>query len=212
MDNTLKNTDKNFPKLLKQIYESPSEIYCLGNVDLLNEEKIIAVVGSRQMSRYGKEAINILIPELVKNNFVIVSGMALGVDAEVHKVCLENKGKTIAVLASGVDVVSPKSNEWIYKMILENNGLIISEYKNATMPQKENFLKRNRIVAGISKGVLVIEGGRRSGSLVTAKLALEQGREVMAVPGRINDENSWTPNYLIKNGAIIVTELQDVFL
>ncbi len=211
MSVAIKLEDNLYPKSLKNIYDCPQIIYALGNVNLLKEKKILAVVGSRKMSQYGKEIVKKFVPELVKNNWVIVSGMALGIDAEVQKVVLENKGKTIAVLASGVDVVSPRSNKWLYEKILENNGLIISEYKNGTVPNRIKFLERNKIIAGLSLGVMVIEGALKSGTLVTAKLALEQGREVLAVPGRIDEENSKTPNFLIKNGANIITNIEDVW-
>lgn len=202
--------DKRFPKLLREIPDCPGKLFCLGNLDLLKENKKIAVVGSRQMSWYGQSMVRNLVPELVRNNWVIVSGMALGIDAEAHKICLENKGKTIAVLASGVNIISPKSNEYIYQNILKNGGLIVSEYKDNTLVQNVNFLRRNRIISGMSLGVLVVEGSQRSGSLVTAKMALEQGREVMAVPGRISDENSFTPNFLIKNGGLLVMTADDI--
>jgi len=208
----INKNDKKFSQLLGQIEDCPKKIYCLGNVDLLQEKKIIAVVGSRQMSEYGKMIINKLVPELVKENFVIVSGMAFGVDAEVQKVCVENQGKTVAVLAGGVDVISPLGNKWLYEKILKNNGLIVSEWPDKTEPSKINFLKRNRIVSGLSLGVLVIEGSVKSGTRVTARLAAEQGREVFCVPGRIDDDNSFAPNFLIKNGAVMITEISDIII
>ena len=197
-------------ELLKQISDCPKKLFCLGNEELLKEKKLVAVVGSRKMSEYGKWVIGMMVPELVKNGIVIVSGMAFGVDAEAHRVCMENGGKTIAVLASGVDMVSPKSNQWVYEMILKNKGLIVSEYKNGTEPSAEKFLARNRIISGLSQGVLVIEGAKKSGAMNTASNAAKQGREVWAVPGRINDENSATPNWLIKNGAKLITEAEEI--
>jgi DNA processing protein len=206
----IKRGEANFPEELRVITESPRSIYCLGNTELLQHNKKIAIVGSRMMSRYGQEAIKILVPELVKNDFCVVSGMAFGIDAEVHKVCLDYGGKTIAVLASGVNVVSPKGNEKIYKEILYKDGLIISEYPDSTNPQKMNFVKRNRIISGLAFGVLIIEGNNKSGTLTTGKMAVEQGKEVMAIPGRINEPNSFAPNYFIKNGAYIITEPKDI--
>lgn len=188
----------------------PEKLYCLGNTELLKERGLLAVVGSRNMSEYGKRMVNKLVPEFVKAGITIVSGMALGVDAEAQKVCIENGGKTIAVLASGVDVASPVSNKWLYEMILKNDGLIVSEFENGTWPSADKFLQRNRIVSGLSKGTVVIEGSHRSGTLVTARLAAEQGREVWAVPGRVEDTNSAAPNYLIRNGANIVIEAQEI--
>lgn len=199
----INKTDNLFPGLLKEINDCPGKIYCLGNVELLNRS-CVAVVGSRQMSDYGKEVIYKIVPMLAKK-FVIVSGMAFGVDAEVGRVCVENGGQTIAVLAGGVDVVSPRGNQWLYDLILKNGGLIVSEWPDKTEPKKENFIRRNRIISGLCWGVVVIEGGKHSGSLATARIAAEQGREVYAVPGRITDPNSWTPNFLIKNGANSLT-------
>lgn len=188
---------------------SETKRYYLGDKTLLRQ-KSIAVVGSRNMSEYGKEVVNWLVPCLVKKGYVVVSGMALGVDAEVHKACLEAGGKTVAVLASGVDVVSPKSNEWIYNRILAEGGLIVSEYANGTQPRAIQFLERNRLVADLSSGVVVVEGAKRSGTLVTAKFALELNKEVYAIPGRLNDVNSWTPNWLLSQGARMVTSIEDI--
>ncbi|HEX8923602.1 MAG TPA: DNA-processing protein DprA [Patescibacteria group bacterium] len=202
--------EENYPKLLRQISDFPKMIYSLGNMELLNYEKIIAVVGSRKMSQYGNEAVEWLVPQLVKSGWVIVSGMAFGVDAQVQDCCIKNGGKTIAVLASGANVISPKSNKWLYDKILENKGLIISEQGWGKEPKREFFLKRNRIVTGLSLGVIVVEGGCRSGTLVTAKLALEQGREVWCIPGRIFDENSYCPNFLISNGANLLNNIEDI--
>jgi len=165
------------------------------------------------MSVYGKKVIGELVGGLVKDDWVIVSGMAYGVDSEVHRKCVQNKGKTIAVLASGADIATPKGNSEIYRNIVNNGGLVISEINFGEMPKSKNeFLKRNRIVAGIGIGVVVIEGGGQSGSLVTARLAAEEGREVWAVPGRIFDENSMATNWLIKNGATIVINTQEIGL
>lgn len=210
MNNWIYADDEDYPKLLKQIPDSLKGLYCLGNSSLLIFPKLVAVVGSRKMSSYGKKVVGMLVPELVKREVVVVSGMALGVDAEVHRVCLECGGKTIAVLASGVDVVSPKSNGDIYESILKKDGLIISEYSDGRQASRVKFLERNRIVAGLCSIVIIVEGGKRSGTLVTARLALDYGREVWAVPGRIDDENSWTPNYLINNGAVPVFDIDDM--
>ena len=184
-------------------------MHFLGNQNLL-KEKAIAVVGSRRMSDYGKEVVGMLVPKLVARGLVIVSGMALGIDAEVHRTCLDCGGKTIAVLASGVDVVSPRSNQWIYKRIIEEGSLVVSEFENGTLPKPEQFLQRNQTIAALSMGVIVVEGAKRRGSMVTAKWALEMGKEVYAVPGRITDENSWTPNWLISQGAVIINTLDEI--
>ena len=202
-------SNRYFPYLLREAGKDVSGIYCLGNVELLKTNRVVAVVGSRQMSEYGKNVTKALVKKLVSADIVIVSGLAFGVDAEAHRICLDNGGKAIAVLASGVDVVSPMGNRKIYEEILGNGGLVVSEYVDGTRPDRGKFLERNRIVAGLSKGVVVVEGGRRSGTLVTARLAGEYGREVWAVPGRIDEENSFAPNYLIKNGAEVILSLED---
>ena len=185
------------------------KLHCLGNADLL-KAKTMAVVGSRNMSEYGKQVVAYLVPELVKRGYVVVSGMALGVDAECHRVCLDGGGKTIAVLASGVDVISPKSNKWIYERIIAEGGLVVSNYKNGTEPRPEQFLERNKIIAQLSSGVIVVEGAMRSGTIVTAKFALEMNKEVYAVPGRIMDKNSWAPNWLISQGARTLNTIDDL--
>jgi len=206
----VKKNDKGFSYLLRQITDCPERLYCLGNIKLLKNSKVLAVVGSRKMTEYGRSVVSKLVPEIVKAGVTIVSGMALGVDAEAQKICIENGGTTIAVLASGVDVVSPMSNKWLYEKILQNQGLIVSEYANGMQASPDKFLARNRIISGLAKGVVVVEGSQRSGTLVTARLAANQGREVWAVPGRMDDINSATPNYLIKNGAEILTEATEI--
>jgi len=168
------------------------------------------VVGSREMSEYGKKMIEKFIPDLVKEGYVIVSGMAFGVDAWAHKITLDNKGKAIAVLASGVDMATPRSNKWIYDRILKENGLIVSKFPNGTTPRPVSFLQRNEVIVDLVSKVLVIEGDNHSGALVTAKMAIDKGKDVYCVPGRVGDINSFTPNFLIKNGAEIVTEVGDI--
>jgi len=186
------------------------KLYFLGNQKLLKEKKLIAVVGSREMSDYGKKMIEKFVPELVKNGFVIVSGMAFGVDAWAHKICLDYKGSAIAVLASGVDMATPKGNKWIYDRILSENGLIVSKFPNGTIPKPVSFLQRNEVLVDLVSKVLVIEGDNHSGALVTAKMACDKGKDVYCIPGRIGDTNSFTPNFLIKNGASLITEIEDV--
>ncbi|RLC35288.1 DNA-protecting protein DprA [Candidatus Shapirobacteria bacterium] len=198
-----------FSRLLRQISDCSSRLYCLGDVSLLNYPKTVAVVGSRQMTDYGKVMVNKIVPELVKNDWLVVSGMALGIDAEAHYACIKAGGKTTAVLASGVDVVSPQANKWIYDLILKKGGLIVSEKKLGQPANRQSFLPRNRIIAGLSQGVLVVEASRRSGTLATASQAAKQGREVMAVPGRVTDKNSGGVNWLIKNGAGVVETAKD---
>jgi DNA processing protein len=185
-------------------------MYYLGNRELLKEKKFIGVVGSREMSVYGQKMIDDLVPKLVKKGWVIVSGMAFGVDAWAHKITLDNKGKAIAVLASGVDIPTPKGNKWIYDRILKENGLIVSLQKRGQMPKPVDFLKRNEVVADICQKILVIEGDNHSGVLVTARMAIEKNKEVYCLPGRVGDKNSFAPNFLIKNGANVVMEVGDI--
>ena len=136
--------------------------------------------------------------------------MAFGVDAWAHKVALDNKGGAIAVLASGVDMPTPKGNKWIYDRILKEDGLIISQFKNGTIPRPVNFLQRNEVLVNLVSKVLVIEGDNHSGALVTAKMAIDKGKDVYCLPGRIGDTNSFTPNFLIKNGASLAMEVGDI--
>jgi DNA processing protein len=207
---TITKLDKNFSELLRQVPDCPEKLYCLGNIDLLWEKKVVAVVGSRKMSGYGKLMVEKIVTGAVGSDFVVVAGMALGVDAWVHEVCLKNKGKTIAVLAGGVERARPMANQQIYQNIIKAGGLIVSEDKEGEVIDKNSFLRRNRIVAGLSLGVVVVEGERKSGTLNTASWAGKYGREVMAVPGKVGDGLSEAPNWLIKNGAGLVENFSDI--
>ncbi len=194
-----------------EVGNSSIRLYYVGDKELLNSNKIVAMVGSRQMSEYGKEVVESLVPKMVKKGMVLASGMAFGVDAEVHSACIESGGKTIAVLASGPDLATPRGNAWLYEKILKSGGLVLSEKSFGVKPVSRNdFLARNRILALISKGVVVVEGGERSGCKNTAKVAVEMGKEVGAVPGRIVDENSKTSSWLLKNGAVLVENNEDI--
>lgn len=208
--NKIGSKSRYYPQNLNEIKDRPKRFWARGNIKLLREEKLMTVVGSREMTSYGEKVVERLVPELVQAGWVIVSGMALGVDAKVHQICLDNRGKTIAILAGGVEMPSPWSNRWLYQRILDEGGLIISEYPPGITPDSQKFLARDRIMAGISQGVLVIEGSERSGTRVTARLAMEYGRDVGAVPGAINAQNSWLPNWLIRNGAKLVERGEDI--
>lgn len=199
-----------YPSLLREIHAPPKTLYGRGNMDLL-ETACFGVVGTRKITNYGKDATEKIISGL-SQYFTIVSGLALGIDALAHKNALEFGGKTIAVLGSGVDDESiyPKSNLALAKEILKKGGLIISEYKPGSNPHQGAFPERNRIISGLSKGVLVIEADIESGSLITAKLALEQNRDVFAVPGSIFAPRSQGTNRLIQTGAKLVTSAQEV--
>lgn len=189
-----------YPNLLKEINGKPKELYVLGNLELLRR-KCMAIVGCRECSSYGAEVSQKLAYNLAKQNIVIVSGLAKGIDTYAHQGALEGKGKTIAVVAHGLDMIYPKENRELAKQIILNDGAIISEFPIGTKTAKENFPMRNRIISGISTGTIVVEAKEKSGSLITANFALEQGRELYAVPGNIISENSRGTNELIKNGA-----------
>ena len=217
-------SDKEYPQLLKNIYDFPISLYCKGNTKILNN-KAIAVVGCRDATDYGKSAAKYFSYSLAKQNINIVSGLAKGIDSYAHigTICAQLEesngydtynfkscGKTVAVLGNGLDMMYPKENEKLAQQILANEGCIISEYPLGTKPEKMNFPARNRIISGISKGVLVIEAKEKSGTLITVDLALEQGRDVYVVPGNINSINSVGTNELIKQGAKIVTNYKEV--
>lgn len=173
--------DKEYPYKLKNIENAPIALYTLGNKELLKEQGV-AVVGSRTCSEYGKTMSQAFSYLLAKKNIVIISGIALGIDAFAHEGALIAEGKTIAVIGTGIDLIYPKENKDLLYKIVKNNGLIVSEYPLGTTPNKNNFPKRNRIISGLSDGVLVIEAREKSGALITVNYALDQGREIYAVP------------------------------
>ena len=198
-----------YPEKLKNIEDSPKELYCLGNLELLNK-KSMAVIGSRNYSEYGKQVAFDFAYSLAKEGICIVSGLAKGIDGFAHSACLKAKGKTIAVLGSGLDVIYPKENEKLYYDILNNGGLIISEYPLGSKPEKWHFPARNRIISGLSDGILVIEARKNSGTNITVDFALDQGKDVFVVPGNIYSKTSDGTNFLMKEGAIPVTSAQDI--
>lgn len=201
----------NYPKLLAQIADPPRQLYCRGNLDLLDSE-CMGVVGTRKLTPYGKESAQYITRGLATAGFTIVSGLAMGIDAVAHQTTLETDGKTIAVLGGGVgnQKIGPKINLALAKRILENNGLLVSEYSDKEPIFAPNFAIRNRIISGLSKGVVIIEADRGSGSLITAKCALDQNRDVFAVPGNIFSNKSAGSNDLIKNGAKLVASVRDI--
>ncbi|MEK7125192.1 MAG: DNA-processing protein DprA [Patescibacteria group bacterium] len=198
-----------FPDYLRHIPNPPKLLYCRGNVELLRGPAI-AVVGTRKMTSYGGQAADAIVQELVRAGVVVVSGLALGVDARAHASTLDAGGATIAVLGSGIDTITPFNNERLGNRILEHNGLIVSEYPGTYPADQWTFPKRNRIISGISLGVIVIEADRESGSLITARHALEQGRDVFAVPGNIFAASSAGTNHLIAQGARPVLTASDI--
>ena len=190
--------DDIYPQCLKEISNPPLKLYYKGNLDLLKDERLIAVVGTRNPSSYGKLCCEYMIKKMSKANITIVSGFAKGIDSIAHKTSLLTGTKTIAVIASGLDIVYPASNLSLYKEI-EEKGLILTEYEAGTKPFKGNFPQRNRIIAALSKGVIVVESKDRGGSLITADLALEYNRDVYAIPGDIFSEYSKGCNNLIRD-------------
>lgn len=204
---------KDYPKQLAQISDPPICLYLKGNISTLNNnyEKNIAIVGTRNPTQYGISTANKICSEIANNNLLIISGMALGIDTLAHTQAVNHKKPTIAVLGCGVDIIYPASNRNLYYQIIENNGCIISEFPPSQLVMKGLFIARNRVISGLSKGVVVIEGAKDSGSLITARYAGEQGRNVYAVPGPIDSHLSEAPNILLKQGAKMVTNIQDIF-
>ena len=190
--------DDVYPQCLKEISNPPLKLYYKGNLDLLKDERLIAVVGTRNPSSYGKLCCEYMVKKMTSANITIVSGFAKGIDSIAHKTSLLAGGKTIAVIASGLDIVYPASNLSLYREI-EEKGLILSEYEAGVKPFKFNFPQRNRIIAGLSKGIIVVESKDRGGSLITADLALEFNRDVYAVPGDVFSEYSKGCNNLIRD-------------
>lgn len=203
--------DRCYPEQLKQIYDAPKKLYIRGNKEILNNFGI-AIVGSRDNTKYGELIAKYFAYNLAKNKVNIISGLAKGIDSFAHIGAIYAKGKTIAVLGNGIDSIYPKENEVIAQKIIEYGGAIISEYSVGAKIEKKNFPARNRIISGLSKGVIVVEAKEKSGSLITADFALEQGRDVYAVPGSIMSGRSVGTNNLIKDGAIPVTSYKDVLL
>ncbi|MBP1930777.1 DNA-processing protein DprA [Ammoniphilus resinae] len=200
--------DPIYPKNLRNIPDPPLVLYTLGNLQLLRKP-MLSIVGTRIPTNYGKQITFHFGRELGNEGFCIVSGMAKGIDAEAHKGALQTCGGTLAVLGCGIDVVYPAEHSWLYKEIAVH-GLIVSEYSPGTKPQKIYFPERNRIVSGFSLGVIVVEASARSGSSLTVDSALEQGRDVFAVPGSILSPQSMGTNKLIKDGAKLITQIKDV--
>ncbi|MDU1911208.1 DNA-processing protein DprA [Fusobacterium sp.] len=204
---SLKNN--NYPEELKNISQPPVFLYYKGDISLLKNKRI-GVVGTRKATVYGKITCEKMTEELVNNEITTVSGLALGIDSICHKKTLDKSGKTIAVVGSGLDIIYPKENRILWENI-EKYGLIISEYPLGTEPIGYNFPMRNRIIVGLSRGILVIESQKKGGSLITAELALEEGREVFAVPGDIFSPSSEGCNNLIKNSqAKLTTDVKDI--
>lgn len=200
--------DEEYPESLKNIYSPPITLYCKGDITLL-KRKSVAIVGCRDSSAYGRSIAEKFAKDLCEKKLVVVSGLAKGIDSAAHVGALKGNGETIAVLGCGVDIVYPKENVNLYLDIMKK-GLIVSEYIVGTPPESSNFPMRNRIISGLSQGVLVVEAKKKSGTMITTDFALEQGKELYVIPGNITSKNSEGTNELIKEGARIVTSIQDI--
>ena len=200
--------DDNYPSQLLELTDPPPVLYAQGDLSLL-KEPCLAIVGSRRRTFYAKQIVESWIPEILQEGWCTVSGGAYGVDHDVHKETLKNQGKTIAVLGSGLLKLYPKNHYHLFQQIAES-GLLLSEFHLQSVPLPQNFLQRNRIIAGLSQGTVVIEAAQQSGALVTAKLSLDQGRDVFAVPGSIYSATSRGTHQLIQQGAKLVQSVQDI--
>jgi DNA processing protein len=202
--------DEAYPERLREIYDPPAVLWIRGNAELLTRPGL-AVVGTRQPSPYGAGMAELLSRDLANRRLTILSGMARGVDTAAHKGALDAGGKTVAVWGTGIDVIYPKENKKLAERIVAGGGTIVSEYPLGTFPAPQNFPIRNRILSGMSVGVLVIEAAEYSGTRITARCAMEQNRDVYAVPGNVTNRNAWGPNTLIKQGAKLTATWEDVW-
>lgn len=202
--------DGSYPPMLREIADPPITLYVRGDWQACFEQPCVAVIGSRMCSTYGQNASEMLARDLASRGICIVSGLARGIDSAAHRGAIKAGGRTVAVIGTGLDSIYPKENAKLVEEIVASGGAVVSQFPLGTPPIKENFPYRNRIISGLSMGVLVVEASERSGSLITARLATEQGREVLAVPGNITSRNSFGTNYLIKAGAKLVQQWQDV--
>ena len=205
----LKIDNKKYPERLRNIKNPPQELYVLGDETILSN-KGIAIIGSRCYTEYGKKYATKFSKELSEQNLTIISGMALGIDSFAHTACLSVGGKTIAVLGSGFNYIYPEENKELFYKIISNGGAVITEFKPNIMPNSKNFPIRNRIVSGLSCGVLVIEAAYRSGTSITAGLAKEQGKKVFCIPSNLDRTKGIGTNNLIKEGANLITCTNDI--
>jgi DNA processing protein len=200
-----------YPSLLREVFDPPITLYVKGAWAECLEQPCVAIVGSRRCSTYGQNAAGMLARDLAQRGVTIISGLARGIDAAAHRGALEAGGRTVAVMGTGLDQIYPRDHRKLAAEILENKGALVSEFPLETPPAPQNFPYRNRVISGLSLGVIIVEAAENSGSLITARMALEQSREVFAVPGNITSRNSFGTNYLIKGaGAKLVQTWQDV--
>jgi len=202
--------DGSYPSMLREISDPPITLYVRGDWQACLTIPCVAIIGSRTCSTYGTNATEMLARDLASRGICVISGLARGIDTTAHRGAMRAGGKTVAVLGTGIDGAYPKENTRLIAEILDSGGAVVSQFPLGTPPLKDNFPYRNRIISGLSLGVLIVEASERSGSLITARLAMEQNREVMAVPGNITSANSYGTNYLIKSGAKLVQQWQDV--
>lgn len=202
--------DGSYPALLREIDDPPPVLYVKGDWQACFEQPGVGVIGSRMCSTYGENASEMLSRDLASRGVTVVSGLARGIDTAAHRGAIRAQGRTVGVMGTGIDTVYPKENTNLAREILANGGCLVTQFPLGTPPLKDNFPYRNRIISGLSLGVLIVEASERSGSLITARLAMEQNREIMAVPGNITSGNSFGTNYLIKSGAKLVQQWQDV--
>ena len=198
-----------YPTYLREIPNAPPVLYVQGEIKEV-DQFAVAIVGTRRLTSYGRQVTRDLVAGLVRNHVTVVSGLARGIDAVAHKTAVELGGRTIAVLGSGLDCIYPAENRQLARDIVNGSGAVISEYALGVKPEAKNFPPRNRIISGLSFGVVVVEAGERSGALITTNFALEQDREVFAVPGNITSPASKGPNKLIQQGAKLVTKVEDI--
>lgn len=201
----IKCFEDKYPKRLLKIREYPQQIYCMGNSKLLNHNKIVAIVGSRNCTDYGRKYAQIFAHELAKKNICIISGLAVGIDTAAHCGAMSELGRTIAVLGGGFKNLYPRENLWLYNKVIEEGGCIITEYGEEEETRTSNFPKRNRIISGIADAVLVIEATHRSGSRITAKYAKAQEKKVYCIPVNLDQKNSSGINELLEEGAKLIT-------
>ncbi|MQR96536.1 DNA-processing protein DprA [Fictibacillus phosphorivorans] len=201
--------DKDYPPLLKSIYDPPWVLYGKGDWTVLNRDKMISVVGTRNPSKQGKQALQKVLEPLIDDNWIVISGLAKGIDTFAHELSVQNNALTAAVLGSGLLQIYPRENRDLAKKISEQ-GIVISEFSPQVTPKRWHFPLRNRIISGLSRATLVAEARTKSGSLITADQALEQGRDVFAIPGSILEECANGTNFLIQNGAKLVMSAEDI--
>ena len=205
----LNKENEEYPRSLLQIENPPKQIYVEGDSGLLKKDSI-AIVGTRKCSKYGKECTQKFATLLAKENITIVSGLALGIDTIAHYYSMQEIGKTIAVIGSGFNHIYPEENRYLAEQILQNGGCIVSEYPPEEPMNKAYFPKRNRIISGLAMGVLIVEARYRSGSMITARYAIKQNKQVFCIPNKIDETAGYIPNLLIQNGAYLVMKPQDI--